>query len=153
VTEQISSGPAGTRRWPLPVIFTEPDDDGSEEVESSVQEFTGSAAHQVAFHAWQSAASDVCAAFATRMSIGPDSASIRRRIFSMPAQQARSAGSCIAWPPSGPLTEVWRPEQPGAMLVLEAADLAEAGDVAAGLPLAGAAQDTADLIPLHLQTA
>ena len=61
MTEQISSGPAGTRRWPLPVIVTEPGDDGSEEVESSVQEFTGSAAHQVAFHAWQSAVSDVCA--------------------------------------------------------------------------------------------
>jgi hypothetical protein len=45
------------------------------------------------------------------MSIGPGSASIRRRIFSMP----------------------------GAVLMLEAADLAEAGDVAAGLPLAGAA--------------
>lgn len=92
-------------------------------------------------------------AFATRMSIGPDSASIRRRIFSMPAKLVRSAGSCIAWPPAGPLTEVWRPEQPGAMLVLEAADLAEAGAVAAGLPLASAAQVTADLIPLHLQTA
>ena len=92
-------------------------------------------------------------AFATRMSIGPDSASIRRRIFSTPAKLVRSARSCIAWPPAGPLTEAWRPEQPGAMLVLEAADLAEAGAVAAGLPLASAAQVTADLIPLHLQTA
>jgi hypothetical protein len=39
------------------------------------------------------------------------------------------------------------------VLVLEAADLAEAGAVAAGLPLASAAQVAADLIPLHLQTA
>jgi hypothetical protein len=54
---------------------------------------------------------------------------------------------------SGPLTEASKPEQPGAMLVLEAADLAEAGAVAAGLPLASAAQVTADLIPLYLQTA
>jgi hypothetical protein len=59
------------------------------------------------------------------MSIGPGSASIRRRIFSMP----------------------------GAVLMLEAADLAEAGDVAAGLPLAGAALVTTELISLHLQAA
>jgi hypothetical protein len=51
------------------------------------------------------------------------------------------------------LTEAWRPEQPGAVLVPEAADLAEAGDVAPGPPLASAAQVTAELIPLHLQTA
>jgi hypothetical protein len=39
------------------------------------------------------------------------------------------------------------------MLVLEAADLTEAGAVAAGLPLASAALVTAELFPLHLQTA
>ena len=54
---------------------------------------------------------------------------------------------------SGLLTEAWSPEQPGAVLMLEAADLAEAGDVAAGLPLAGAALVTTELISLHLQTA
>jgi hypothetical protein len=46
VTEQVASGPAGTRRRPLPVIFAEPGDDAGEEVESSIQELSGQAAHR-----------------------------------------------------------------------------------------------------------
>ena len=74
---------AGTRRWPLPVIFTEPGDDGSEEVESLVQEFTGSAAHQVAFHVWQSAVSDVCAVQSSQLFAGAQSTVVRGPVVTM----------------------------------------------------------------------
>jgi hypothetical protein len=30
VAEQVARGPAGTRRWPLPVAFAEPGEDGGE---------------------------------------------------------------------------------------------------------------------------
>jgi hypothetical protein len=46
MTEQITSGPTSTRRWSLPVIGAEPNDDTGEEVESPIQEFSGPAAHR-----------------------------------------------------------------------------------------------------------
>ncbi len=46
VAEQIASGPAGTRRWPLPVVSAELGEDGGEEVESLIQELSGSTAHR-----------------------------------------------------------------------------------------------------------
>jgi hypothetical protein len=46
VTDQIASGPAGTRRWSLPVVVADLGNDGGEEVESVIQELSGSAAHR-----------------------------------------------------------------------------------------------------------
>ncbi len=49
----------------------------------------------------------------------------------------------------GTLVQAWSPGRPGAVLMLEAADLAAATSVAAGLPLAAAGLIAAELIPLH----
>src|SRR6266496_4507207 len=58
MTEQITNGPAGTRRWPLPVVFAEPGEDGGEEVESLIEEFSGSAAHRSPLIVWCSSLTD-----------------------------------------------------------------------------------------------
>jgi hypothetical protein len=50
---------------------------------------------------------------------------------------------------TGALTQAWSPGRPGAVLMLEAPDLAGATSLAAGLPLAAAGLITTEIIPLH----
>jgi hypothetical protein len=49
----------------------------------------------------------------------------------------------------GALVQAWSPGRPGAVLMLEAPDLAGAASVTAGLPLAAAGVITTEIIPLH----
>jgi hypothetical protein len=49
----------------------------------------------------------------------------------------------------GALVQAWSPGQPGAVLLLEAPDLAGATSVAAGLPLAAAGVIATEIIPLY----
>jgi hypothetical protein len=49
----------------------------------------------------------------------------------------------------GALVQAWSPGRPGAVLMLEAPDLAGATSVAAGLPLAAAGVIATEIIPLH----
>jgi hypothetical protein len=50
---------------------------------------------------------------------------------------------------AGTLSQAWSPGRPGAVLILEAPDLASATSLAAGLPLAAAGLITTEIIPLH----
>jgi hypothetical protein len=50
---------------------------------------------------------------------------------------------------AGALSQAWSPGRPGAVLILEAPDLAGATSLAAGLPLAAAGLITTEIIPLH----
>ena len=50
---------------------------------------------------------------------------------------------------SGALTSVWSPGRPGAVLMLDALDEAEAARLTAGLPLVQAGLITTEIIPLH----
>jgi uncharacterized protein (AIM24 family) len=50
---------------------------------------------------------------------------------------------------SGTLTAAWSPGRPGAVLMLEAADEAEAARHTAAFPLVQAGQITTEIIPLH----
>jgi hypothetical protein len=50
---------------------------------------------------------------------------------------------------AGALSQAWSPGRPGAVLMLEAADLTAASSLAAGLPLAAAGLITTEIIPLH----
>ena len=49
----------------------------------------------------------------------------------------------------GALVRAWSPGRPGAVLILEAPDLAGAASVTAGLPLAAAGVIATEIIPLH----
>jgi len=50
---------------------------------------------------------------------------------------------------SGVLTGAWSPGRPGAVLMLDAPDEAEAARLMAGLPLVQAGLISHDIIPLH----
>jgi muconolactone delta-isomerase len=50
---------------------------------------------------------------------------------------------------SGTLTAAWSPGRPGAVLMFEAADEAEAARHTAAFPLVKAGQITTEIIPLH----
>ena len=52
-----------------------------------------------------------------------------------------------AWP--GILTEAWSPGRPGAVLILDVPDEAEAGRLVAQFPLVQAALISTELVPLH----
>jgi muconolactone delta-isomerase len=49
----------------------------------------------------------------------------------------------------GSLTQAWSPGRPGAVLMLEVRDEAEAADITAGLPLVTAGLITTEILPLH----
>jgi muconolactone delta-isomerase len=49
----------------------------------------------------------------------------------------------------GILTEAWSPGRPGAVLILDTADEAEAARLVAAFPLVQAALITTELIPMH----
>jgi len=49
----------------------------------------------------------------------------------------------------GTLTDAWSPGHPGAVLMLQVADVEAAGQVLAGFPLVEAGLITTEVIPLH----